>query len=54
MEHHPDEDNNEVLVCKDDGVGIDVGIVENFLTKVGRSYYRSSQFAWEREKLKDA
>jgi hypothetical protein len=52
LEHRLDEDGRELLVCRDDGVGMDVGIVRNFLTRVGRSYYRSPQFEWEREKLR--
>lgn len=52
LRHELDENGQELLVCRDDGVGMDVGIVETFLTKVGRSYYRSPQFEREREKLK--
>lgn len=52
LEHRLDNEGREILICKDDGVGMDVDIVKNFLTKVGRSYYRSPQFEWEREKLR--
>lgn len=52
LRHELDENGQELLVCSDDGVGMDDGIVETFLTKVGRSYYRSPQFEREREKLK--
>lgn len=54
LEHKLDEDSRELLICRDEGVGMDLGIVEDFLTKVGRSYYRSPQFEWEREKLRGA
>jgi hypothetical protein len=33
-----------VLVCEDNGAGMDQHIVENFLMRIGRSYYRSREF----------
>lgn len=43
--------NNEgklELVCKDNGIGMDEYILENYFFKVGRSYYRSPKFEQER------
>ena len=42
--HNIDSSGYEVLQCKDTGVGMDESIIEKFLTRVGRSYYRSPEF----------
>ena len=46
--HTLDEYGHEVLSCTDNGVGMDEEIIKKFLTKVGRSYYRSPEFEQER------
>jgi hypothetical protein len=33
-----------ILVCEDNGAGMDQNIVENFLMRIGRSYYHSPEF----------
>ncbi len=50
FEHYADEHGYEVVVCRDNGIGMDEKIVKNFFSKAGRSYYRSPEF--ERERLK--
>lgn len=42
-------DNHYILVVKDNGVGMDLHIVQNYLINVGSSYYKSKEF----EKLKN-
>ena len=37
--HHP-----VTLICKDNGTGMDKRIVENYLMRIGRSYYNSPEF----------
>ncbi len=41
----------EIVECIDNGVGMDEEIVTKYLTKVGRSYYRSPEFERERIRL---
>lgn len=48
MEHSVDKDGYEVIRCSDNGVGMDDGIINRFLTKVGRSFYRSPEFEQQR------
>jgi hypothetical protein len=48
MWHSVDSNGHEVVRCVDNGIGMDQFIVERFLTNVGRSYYRSSEFEQER------
>jgi HD superfamily phosphodiesterase len=48
MEHVVDEQGHEVIRCIDNGAGMDKSIIERFLTKAGRSYYRSPEFEQER------
>lgn len=52
--HYLNEDGYEVLRCEDNGIGMDLFIIENFLTKVGKSYYNSPEFFKEREELLNA
>lgn len=49
--HFLNEDGHEVLRCTDNGIGMDINVIERFLTKVGRSYYRSPEFNQERASL---
>ncbi len=43
--HHWDGARDEaILVCDDNGAGMDQNIVENFLMRIGRSYYHSAEF----------
>lgn len=44
------EDGDAVVTWRDDGIGMDEYIIENYLAIAGQSYYRSSDF--EREGLK--
>ena len=48
LSHFLDENGFEIIQCKDNGVGMDLNIVTRFLTKAGRSYYRSPEFERER------
>lgn len=50
--HFVDDDGYEVVECRDNGVGMDEGIIRRFLVKVGRSYYRSPDFERERTRLR--
>lgn len=52
LRHHLNSDGEEILECRDNGIGMDENIVRNFLTKVGRSYYRSPFFERERSRLR--
>jgi hypothetical protein len=36
--------SNQFLYCSDNGVGMTEGIIENYLLKIGNSYYKSSDF----------
>ena len=46
--HYVDSDGYEILLCKDNGIGMDESIVTKFLTSVGHSFYRSPEFELER------
>ncbi|MBN1201936.1 MAG: ATP-binding protein [Anaerolineae bacterium] len=48
MQHELDEQGHELIRCTDNGAGMDEAIIERFLTRVGRSYYRSPEFEQER------
>ncbi|MDP3929465.1 MAG: ATP-binding protein, partial [Bacteroidota bacterium] len=37
-------DDKVYLYCKDNGIGMTKGVIENFLLKIGNSYYKSSDF----------
>jgi hypothetical protein len=54
FEHFLDTDGHEILRCTDNGVGMDEEIVRRFLTRAGRSYYRSPEFDRERAGLRAA
>lgn len=54
MFHEVDDQGHEVVRCVDNGIGMTREIVLNFLTKAGRSYYRSPQFEQERIGLRAA
>ena len=49
FEHFLDESGSQIVRCKDNGIGMDTDQIQRFLTKAGRSYYRSPEF--ERERL---
>ncbi|MGE0415113.1 MAG: hypothetical protein AB7Q64_24150 [Verrucomicrobiales bacterium] len=51
LRHYRNAVGEEVLECGDNGIGMDEEIIRNFLTKVGRSYYRSPLFERERSRL---
>lgn len=48
LEHVQDSAGFDVIRCTDNGVGMDVSLITNFLTRAGRSYYRSPEFERER------
>ncbi|WP_316749607.1 hypothetical protein [Pedobacter gandavensis] len=48
-----DENGDNVVECVDNGVGMDEGIIRNFLGKVGRSYYKSPEFEQLRANLQE-
>lgn len=50
--HYLDEYGREVLSCQDNGIGMDENIISSFLTKAGRSYYKSPEFENFRLQLK--
>jgi hypothetical protein len=54
FEHGLDEHGVEFLSCTDNGVGMDEEVICKFLTKVGRSYYRSPLFEQERRRFRQA
>lgn len=54
MSHELDADGHEILSVTDNGAGMDSVIIQNFLTKVGRSYYRSPEFEQERASFRSA
>lgn len=54
LRHYIDTNGYEVLECRDNGIGMDEAIVEKFLAKAGRSYYRSPEFENERISFRSA
>ncbi len=54
LEHEVDDVGREVVRCVDNGVGMDEEVVTQFLTRVGRSYYRSAEFERVRQGLRAA
>jgi hypothetical protein len=54
LEHFVDEQGHEVLKCTDNGIGMDELVIKEYLTKVGRSYYRSPYFEQEKVRLPHA
>lgn len=53
FEHYIDEHGFQVVKCVDNGIGMDEHIISNFLTNVGRSYYRSPEFEQQRIGFKE-
>lgn len=51
FKHEIDEYGREVVTCEDNGIGMDEKIITRFLTKVGRSYYKSPEFLKDKESL---
>jgi hypothetical protein len=54
LTHYVNDQGHEVLRCADNGSGMDEDIVKRFLTRAGRSYYRSPDFEQERSRFKAA
>jgi hypothetical protein len=52
FEHYQDA-RVDVVRCVDNGSGMDEDIVQRFLTKAGRSYYRSAEFERERTRFRE-
>jgi hypothetical protein len=52
--HELNERGFEVLRCTDNGVGMTEDVVVRFLTRAGRSYYRSPEFEQERTSFRKA
>lgn len=52
IDHYVDADGYDIVTCVDNGAGMDERIVTEFLTKAGRSYYRSPEFEQERARLR--
>lgn len=48
LEHVVNDDGCQVVRCADSGIGMDEEIIRKFLTKAGRSYYRSPEFELQR------
>lgn len=53
LEHYIDDHGFQVVRCVDNGIGMDEHIISNFLTNVGRSYYRSPEFEQQRIGFKE-
>lgn len=51
LEQYVNGDGVEVIRCVDNGVGMTREVIERFLTRVGRSYYRSPEFQRERARF---
>ncbi len=51
--NHYLNNNDEIIECIDNGVGMDMDIIRNYFTKVGRSYYKSPEFNKLRNKWKN-
>lgn len=54
--HYLNTNNEEILECRDNGIGMDLDIINNYFTKVGRSYYKSPEFnqlrkAWKEKNI---
>ena len=49
LKHYLDEYGREVLLCEDNGAGMDENIITKYLTKSGRSYYKSPELEKEKE-----
>ena len=50
---HFQESGFDIVRCHDNGVGMDEDIITRFLTRVGRSYYRSPEFERQRARFKE-
>jgi HSP90 family molecular chaperone len=50
FEHGVNSAGGEYVRCTDNGIGMDQNILQHFVLRAGRSYYRSPEF--ERERLK--
>lgn len=53
LSHKQDAEGYHIVTCTDNGVGMDSSIVRLFLTRAGRSYYRSPQFEQERIRFRE-
>lgn len=51
--HYLDCNNEEILECHDNGIGMDLDIINNYFTRVGRSYYKSPEFNQLRKEWKE-
>lgn len=47
-----ESDGEKYLYCKDNGIGMNRNIIENYLLKVGNSYYQSEDFIRKQSKWK--
>lgn len=51
--HYLNSNNEEILECRDNGIGMDRDIINNYFTRVGRSYYKSPEFHQLRKEWKE-
>lgn len=51
--HYLNSNNEEILECHDNGIGMDLDIINNYFTRVGRSYYKSPEFNQLRKALRE-
>ena len=51
--HYLNSNNEEILECRDNGIGMDQDIINNYFTRVGRSYYKSPEFHQLRKEWKE-
>ncbi len=45
------EGKGTYLYCHDNGVGMDENVIENYLLRIGNSYYKSDEFQEERQQM---
>lgn len=50
---YSDDAEDPRIVFQDNGIGMSEEVVKNYFMRVGRSYYRSSEFNTQRQKLQD-
>lgn len=53
FKHYLNSNNEEILECHDNGIGMDLDIINNYFTRVGRSYYKSPEFNQLRKRWKE-
>lgn len=47
------EGKGKYLYCYDNGVGMNEHVIENYLLRIGKSYYKSDEFLYERQNMRE-